>query len=116
MSDSPSPLGIQVDQNPSRTLVKLTGAINLRSSPELRSKLLELLSAAAPEMVVDLTDVPYMDSSGVGTLVELKRNVDKHKKKLTLAGMNPRVRGVFEISKLDRFFTITNGPTQPDKK
>lgn len=116
MSDTPDALAVQIDQNPTRTLVRLTGEINLRTSPDLRAKLLEALAHVSPRMIVDLSGVPYMDSSGVGTLVELKRNVDRQKKTLALAGMNPRVRGVFEISKLDKFFTITDKVADADNK
>lgn len=108
MSDSPEALDIQLDQTPARTLVRLTGEINLRTSPNLRAKLLAALDHISQKMIVDLSGVPYMDSSGVGTLVELKRNVDRRKKALVLAAINPRVRGVFEISKLDKFFTIAD--------
>lgn len=109
-------LSIQVDANPARTLVRLGGEINLRTSPDLRAKLMDSLTQCKSRLIVDLTEVPYMDSSGVGTLVELKRNVDRNKKTLVLAGMNPRVRGVFEISKLDRFFTIQDKVADADLK
>ena len=47
-----------------------------------------------------------MDSSGIGTLVEVFRRVNAYKGQLALCGMNDRVHGVFEITKLDKFFKI----------
>jgi anti-sigma B factor antagonist len=47
-----------------------------------------------------------MDSSGVGTMVEIKRLVERGGGRLVLAGLQPRVRSVFEVTQLDRFFDI----------
>jgi anti-sigma B factor antagonist len=63
-------------------------------------------------LMVDLSGVPYMDSSGVGTLVEVFRRVTAYRGKMVLFGLTPRVRSVFEITKLDRFFTICESEAQ----
>ncbi len=47
-----------------------------------------------------------MDSSGVGTMVYLKREVESRGQRLILLALQPRVRSVLEITHLDRFFTI----------
>jgi len=57
-------------------------------------------------LVVNLEEVSYMDSSGIGTLVEVFRRVNAYDGKLGLCGISPRVRSLFEITKLDKFFKI----------
>ena len=99
-------LDIQVSPRGKASVVTLRGEVDLRSSPQLRQALLELLEKRVSHVVVDLTNVSYMDSSGVGTLVELKRKAERSRGKVTLVGPQPRVRSVFEITQLDKFFNI----------
>jgi anti-sigma B factor antagonist len=90
----------------SRTVVRIGGEIDLRTSPRLRSELLAVLDDAPAWVIADLSDVGYMDSSGVGTIVEFKRRLEQAGGKLTLAALQPRVSSVFEITQLHRFFHI----------
>lgn len=87
-------------------LVRLRGEIDLNSAPQLREQLGVALDSARGRLILDLAGVPYIDSSGVGTIVELKRRADKADVRLVLSGLQPRVRGVFELTRLDRFLTI----------
>ena len=86
--------------------VGLTGDIDLSRSPQLRQDLIQLINQAPDRLVVDMTAVPYMDSSGVATLVEALQRQRKHKGKMVLCGLQPKVRSIFEIARLDMVFTI----------
>jgi anti-sigma B factor antagonist len=97
----------EVQKTPEGTLVVLTGDVDLRQSPTLHAALVDIAAERPRRLILDLSEVPYMDSSGVGTLVEIFRRVSAYKGKMVLFGLNPRVRSVFEITKLDKFFTIT---------
>ena len=88
------------------TIVELVGDIDMHHSPGLHSALVELVLARPKKLVLNLSGVPYMDSSGVGTLVEVFRRVSSYKGIMILCGLTPRVKSVLEITKLDRFFTI----------
>ena len=102
-----SGLHIQVAAKAGAQVITLVGEVDLHSSPKLRQTLLELLEQnATVPIVIDLAGVTYMDSSGVGTLVELKRKSERRKGRVTLVGPQPRVRSVFEITQLDKFFSI----------
>ncbi len=106
MSEAEAALQIRSSADPAGRVVILHGEVDLRSSPRLRGALLELLEDRPARLIIDLVGVTYMDSSGVGTLVEIKRRVEQAGGKLVLIGMQQRVRSVFEITRLDRFFTI----------
>jgi len=80
--------------------------IDLSSSPGLRAALMELLKKKPQRVMIDLSQVGFMDSSGVATLVEALRQQRAHSGKMVLFGMNPRVKSIFEISRLDSLFTI----------
>ena len=94
------------------TVVVLSGDVDLHQSPNLHARLVEIAGERPKRLMLDLTDVPYMDSSGVGTLVEVFRRVSAYNGKMVLFGLNSRVRSVFEITKLDRFFTICESEEQ----
>ena len=52
-------------------VIKLDGEIDLMRSPQLRNELMHIVKDGVPRLVIDLTEVPFMDSSGVATLVEI---------------------------------------------
>ncbi len=104
--DKPRSLIQEIRKVPGTTIVVLSGDVDLHHSPELHARLVEVAAERPPRLLLDLRGVPYMDSSGVGTLVEVWRRVGAYKGRLVLFGLNSRVRSVFEITKLDTFFTI----------
>jgi len=96
----------EVRQVGDAVVVVLAGDIDLHASPAVDEALMRVCQEQPARIVVNLHDVQYMDSSGVATLVKAFQAVNGYKGRLVLAGMNERVRGVFEITKLDQFFTI----------
>jgi len=87
-------------------VVALAGAVDLHNTPAVHKVLVSACEEKPRRLVIDLTSVSYMDSSGIGTLVEVFRRVNAYKGKLAICGLNERVRSVFEITKLDKFFHI----------
>lgn len=59
----------------------------------------------APAMVIDMSEVPYIDSAGLGSLVLAAIHFNKSGRRLALAGMSERAVTLFQMSHLDRFFT-----------
>ena len=99
---------IDVDQNDDLgvVVVRPLGEVDLASSPQLRARLTELSTGNATRMIMDLSQVSYMDSSGVATLVEAMQQCRRRSATLVLAGLQTRVRSVFEIARLDTVFDI----------
>ena len=87
-------------------IVKLVGDVDMHSSPGLRTELLNVLNGKLSAVVVDLEDVPFMDSSGLATLVEALQVTRKKKIKLKLVNLSARVWSVFKIARLDTIFEI----------
>jgi anti-sigma B factor antagonist len=85
----------------------IRGEIDLHNSPELRGALLELLSQSKPKkLVLNLQLVPYMDSSAIAVLVESLQRLKRAGGKVYLTGLQPRVKGLLEIARLDQIFAI----------
>lgn len=98
---------IQVTQQGDLQVIELSGELDYHASPELREKLAGLISKQAPKILVKLSGVDYMDSSGIATFVEAFQKTKRYQGRLVLAELTPSVRGVFEIAKLDSIFEIT---------
>ena len=60
----------------------------------------------APTMILDLTGVPYLDSSGLGSLVSACTSFTKTGRRVALTGVNKRVHKVFEITKVEQVFLM----------
>ena len=88
------------------TVVVLTGEVDLHHTPEVHKALVAACQREPKRLVVNLEGVSYLDSSGIGTLVEVFRRVNGFGGKLALCGLSDRVHSVFEITKLDKFFKI----------
>jgi len=97
---------VRAEQRGGATVVLPTGEIDLNASPFLRQELKRIQTSRPQRLIVDLAGVPYMDSSGVATLVEAMQFARKNSTKLVLCGMQDKVRSIFEIARLETVFTI----------
>src|SRR5215470_14603981 len=72
-------LDIAVDQDQEGTTLRLDGRLGIDSSPAFRDQLLEILQTSLHQVVtVDLTDVSYLDTSGIATLLEALKIARAH--------------------------------------
>ena len=58
------------------------------------------------QLIVDLSRVTYIDSSGLAALIEGMQNVEEYGGKFALAGLQETIRTIFEIARLDQVFQI----------
>lgn len=88
-------------------LASIHGDIDLHNSPDLRGKLLRMLESTKPDkLILNLGEVPYMDSSAIAVLVETMQRLRPHKGKIILTNLQPRVKSLIEIAKLQMVFGI----------
>jgi anti-sigma B factor antagonist len=97
---------VRMEKRGKTTIVWAEGDIDLGRSPVLRESLRRASAERPGRLVIDLSLVEYMDSSGVATLVEALQLSRKNATVLVLCGMKDRVRSIFEIARLDTVFTI----------
>ncbi|HZL38180.1 MAG TPA: anti-sigma factor antagonist [Tepidisphaeraceae bacterium] len=94
-------------------VLAVRGEVDLHNSPELRTEILDLIEKHSPKrLVLNLTEVPYMDSSAFAVLVESLRRLRAVGGKVCLVGLQPRVRGLLEISRLQTIFTVAESEEQ----
>jgi anti-sigma B factor antagonist len=95
-----SSISITVDQCGSGVLVRLTGRINVDSSPDLRDRLLAILSdKPLPHAItVDLAGVSYIETSGIATLIEALKIARHRQMTFCLQGLAGSVLRLFEVT------------------
>ena len=85
---------------------KVEGEINISTSPNLRKAFDGFINKGIKKIVIDFSGVPYIDSSGLATLIELLQRLKKIDGKLRVCSMSDKVKNVFEITKLHKLFEI----------
>lgn len=103
---SNSPMQVEKIDIPGVPALKISGEIDLHASPELRQSLREFLAAKSPNLLLDMSDVDYIDSSGLAVLIEYMKESQPFGGKLGLFGLRDKVQSILRLVGLDRFFVI----------
>ena len=80
--------------------------LDANNSGELKTQMLTLFDEGKNNLVIDLKDVRFVDSSGLGSLVSGFKNASARNGNLKLCGLQPQVRSMFELTRLHRVFEI----------
>jgi anti-sigma B factor antagonist len=86
--------------------IAIHGRITIATSGEMRKMLSDALRAKPAKVSVDLSDVSYLDTSGLATLLEALRTARKQGTRLILDGIHDQPRYLFEITHLDSLFDM----------
>src|SRR5260370_30588265 len=82
-------------------ILKLTGPLTISTLFEFQNL---VRANSSPKLILDFTNVPYVDSAGVGALVGAYVRHQKEGHSVTLAGANERVRGTLRGTQVEKFF------------
>lgn len=98
-------LEITVDPGEGRAFVRLHGRVGIDSSPTLRDRLLAILQGQPPKtIIVDLTEVSFIDAAGIATLLEALKIARTRQATLCLKGLQGRMARLFEVTGLQAVF------------
>ena len=95
----------EIAERDGSVIVAFSGDVDLQSSPDARKILLECVARKMP-VLVDLSKVNYIDSSGIASLVESLQTARKGGGTLLLVSVSAAALRVLELARLDRVFTI----------
>jgi len=87
-------------------IVHLKGEIDLHTCSVLRDTLRDLIEKEHYQIVINLAEVPYLDSAALGVLVDAVRRVREHEGGISLVSTTPFVRRAFEITRLVKIFQL----------
>ncbi len=89
-----------------QNILRLEGEIDLHGSPRIAASLREMIVKKPAHLLVDLSGVTYVDSSGLAVLIEAMQSVEQQGGKFGIVGLQETVRSIFEIARLDQVFRI----------
>jgi anti-sigma B factor antagonist len=98
-------MNIQNEDRPPIKVVYISGDVDLHSSPSAREVILECLKDKKP-LLIDLSAVSYMDSSGVASMVEGYQTARKMGLEFGLVAVAQSARNVLKLARLDKVFPI----------
>lgn len=89
------------------TLLQVEGVVRLGQSARfLADALKRALAEDVGHVIVDLSQINYMDSTGIGELVGYLVRLQEHKRKLILVGPNDRIRRLLRVANVEELFEI----------
>jgi anti-sigma B factor antagonist len=88
------------------TVMSLTGDVDLATAPGLRQRLAEMTGPGPSFVVIDMSDLTFIDSTGLGVLVGALRRMRSHDGDLRIAAARSGIARVFGITGLDRVFEL----------
>ncbi len=99
-------MAVKIENKNGLTVCYVDGEIDINTSPAMKKSFDKILSARTPKIIINLTSVNYVDSSGLATLVEILKNMRAYGGKLKLTNLSSKVKNLFEITKLEKLFEI----------
>jgi len=105
LNDGPLTIDRAGGKNPGTRVFRLTGPLTLRNLFEFQT---ELRGSELPSLtVIDLSGVPYMDSAGMGLVMNHYVRCQMHGARMVVAGANSRVMDLFKVTKVDTVLPLS---------
>lgn len=106
-----SQLSMTIDRTPTEIIVHCAGKVTSETTQSLRSTAKPLFSPDKT-VVLDLTNVSYLDSSGLGAIVGLYVSAKAAKSHLKLINLNERLKELFSITRLGQLMAAGRDPSE----
>jgi anti-sigma B factor antagonist len=99
-------LDLETSTQGAATVISLRGEIDVYTAPRLRQTLIDLISEGASDIVVDMSGVDFLDSTGLGVLVGGLKRVKAKEGSLKLVVTQEKILKIFDITGLTKVFPI----------
>jgi anti-sigma B factor antagonist len=102
-------MGLDMTEQPRegrRAVIGVAGRVTAATAPDLRAAIRRLVEAGRPEIVIDLSGVSFLDSSGLAALVSGLKATREAAGWLRVAAVREEVRSIFTLTMLDRVFSL----------
>jgi len=87
-------------------LIRIQGEIDVYTSPRVKEIISELIEQGHYQLIIDLEEVRYIDSTGLGVLIGALKRVREHEGSINLICTNPQIKKIFNITGLVKIFGI----------
>jgi anti-sigma B factor antagonist len=99
---------LQTDSvGPERSVIAVAGEIDIFTAPDLRAAVVAAIDGGARELVIDLSDVHFLDSTALGVLIGTLKRLRTLGGRLVIVNNEPTTARTFEITGLDQTLSIT---------
>ena len=99
-------LEVNTREDEKKRIVQLSGEIDVYTVPLLKEALLPISKQKGVEIIIDLTHVDYIDSTGLGVFIGTLKEADKNDSQLKMTGASERISRLFAITGLDEVMEI----------
>lgn len=82
------------------------GEVDIYTSPQMKEVLMDSLKEKETDIIIDCSKLEYVDSTGLGVLISVLKNVRESENSITLINLKPNIRKLFDITGLDKVFII----------
>lgn len=97
---------INNEKNGDILICAIEGEIDINTSPQLRKEFDNFVKSNEKKVLVEFSNVVYIDSSGLATLIEMFQRLKKIGGQMRFSGMGQKIKNAFEITKLHKLFEI----------
>lgn len=87
-------------------ILEIEGEVDVYTSPQLKQDLVQLAESGVKRVIIDLSKVEYLDSTGLGVLIGGLKRLREAGGNLSLVGPGMRIQRIFEITGLNKIFDI----------
>jgi anti-sigma B factor antagonist len=99
-------LELDTSEQGGKTILTVRGEIDVYTAPRLRQAIVDIVEAGGHDIVVDMERVDFLDSTGLGVLVEALKRVRSHDGDLAIVATQDKILKIFDITGLNKAFGI----------
>jgi len=93
---------VEIEQKEQVPIVHISGEIDVYTCPELRSKLVEIIDTGKKNLILDLENIQYIDSTGLGTIAYTARTLEENSGNVMVVCTRHQIKKIFQVSGLEK--------------
>lgn len=97
----------KIDNEGKRKIFSIEGELDVHNVKSLKSEIVDSIEQEGWSYILDMEKVSYLDSSGLGMLVYIKKELHRNSSELRIINLKNSVMNVFKLTKLDEYFKLT---------
>ena len=92
------------DKDENKWIFKPEGDLDIYTSSQFKEEIIKRLDEQETDIIIDGEKLEYVDSTGLGALISILRNMKENENKIYIDNVKPNIRKIFHITKLDEMF------------
>ncbi|HBD94175.1 MAG: anti-anti-sigma factor [Spirochaetes bacterium GWF1_31_7] len=93
-------------------IINIIGEVDLYNAPKIKEVINDTIKKNFTKFIINMNEVTYIDSTGIGSLIFARQTILAAKGSLRLINIKDSVKKIFELTKLNNFFTIYNSESE----